>query len=49
MSTKGDSESAMSSAVANCRMNRERESCGGKTYTRVDTFCRMSILLDDRS
>jgi SAM-dependent methyltransferase len=34
MDLKDDSELAMSPVVANCRMNRERELCGGNSYTR---------------
>ncbi len=34
MELKGDDELAKSPIVANCRMNRERELCGGNSYTR---------------
>lgn len=34
MDLKSDDELAMSPTVANCRMNRERELCGGNSYTR---------------
>lgn len=34
MDLKDDDELAMSPIVANCRMNRERELCGGNSYTR---------------